>query len=82
MCVHMCMCVIIIQCVCVVSVHLRAWRACALNVCERGFFSRALSLSLSILVCVSLCVYTCTFVRPLRKQGSVSVCAVGVCVCL
>jgi len=82
MCVHMCMCVISIQCVCVVSVHLRARRACVLNVCERGVFSRALSFSLSVRVCVSSCVCTCTSVRPFRKQGSVSVCAVGVCVCL
>jgi len=51
-------------------------------VCERGVFSRARSLSLSVRLCVSSCVCTCTFVRPFRKQDSVSVCAVGVCVCL
>jgi len=80
MCVHMCMCVIIIQCVYVVSVHLWARMRARMYVCDRIFFSSALSLSVH--VCVSLCVRTCTLVRPFRKQGSVSVCAVGVCVCL
>jgi len=80
MCVHMCMCVIIIQCVCVVSVHLWARMRARMYVCERGVFSRALSLSLSLCTCV--CVFMCVhmYICETIQETRFSFCVRGGCV--
>ena len=92
MCVHMCMCVIIIQCVCDVSVQLRARRSCQLNVCERGVFSHALSLSitgflarsLSLSLCTCVCVFMCVhmYICETIQETRFSLCVRGGCLCV